>query len=82
MITHSKFEFIQFTKQKIAETLDVNINEIDINTEFVALGLDSLDTLFLIQELEDYLKIEINPLVFWDYPNIRLLSEHLIGGDE
>lgn len=76
MITRSKVEFVQFTKLKVADALGVNINEIDENTEFVALGLDSLDTLFLLQELEDYTETEINPLVFWDYPNIELLSEY------
>jgi acyl carrier protein len=67
-------EYIQL---KIAETLGVNPNQIDVNEEFTSLGLDSMHAIFLIDELEKEFNMEINPHQFWEYPTICSFSENL-----
>ena len=80
MINHTKEEIISFSKTKIAEITNLKVEEIDENTEFFSLGLDSVKALFVLQELEDYLEIEINPLVFWNYPTLNSVSDFLTTG--
>lgn len=77
MISRTKEEIISFSKTKIAEITNLKVEEIDENTEFFSLGLDSVKALFVLQELEDYLDIEINPLVFWNYPTLNSVSDFL-----
>lgn len=43
----------------LAETLDTDVSEIKEDTEFAALGIDSLDVTELVMNLEDELGIEI-----------------------
>ena len=79
MVKRNREELVSFAKQKIAEITSMDLNDIDEHTEFINLKLDSVKTLFVLQELEDYLEVEINPLVFWDYPTIEKLSDYLSG---
>lgn len=78
----TKEELIIFCKEKISEITGINIDDIDENTEFGSLGMDSVRGLFVMQELEEFLKIEINPLIFYNYPTIKLLSEYLVNDPE
>jgi acyl carrier protein len=62
---------------EIAQETKQNITDHDVNTEFVNLGLDSLSCIYVIYQVEKKLDRELNPSIFWDYPTIRTLSEHL-----
>ncbi|MGD1958003.1 MAG: acyl carrier protein [Fulvivirga sp.] len=78
MIDRTKEQIIAFSKLKISEITKLKVDEIDENVEFFSLGLDSVKALFVLQELEEYLDIEINPLVFWNHPTISSVSEYLL----
>ena len=78
MLTKNSNELTTFIKAKIAEITNLNIEDIDEDTEFGSLGLDSVRGLFILQELEEFLGEEINPLIFWNYPTIRSFSEYII----
>ena len=77
MIERTKEQLIEFSKLRISEITNLKPEEIDITTEFFSLGLDSVKALFVLQELEEYLDTEINPLVFWNYPTVEAVSEYL-----
>lgn len=51
--------------------------EIDEKSEFSSLGLDSVNGLFVLKALEEYLDDDVDPLAFWNYPTIESLSGHL-----
>ena len=73
----SSQEIIEFLKQAIARETKDPIASIDVDTNFFEFGFDSINSLYLIQELEDYFDVELNPLYFWEYPSIRLLAEQI-----
>ena len=51
--------------------------EITPDRPFAEFGLDSLTAVELSQELEDWLSIELNPVIAWNYPTLELLSRYL-----
>jgi acyl carrier protein len=61
----------------LSELLEVNQDEIDINVPFDRYGLDSSAAVGMTGDLEDWLGIEIDPTVIYDYPTVGALSQHL-----
>ncbi|MBQ3573746.1 MAG: acyl carrier protein [Clostridia bacterium] len=51
---------IEKVRETVAEQLGMDINEISADTTFEDLGIDSLDTVELMMELEDVFGIEID----------------------
>ncbi|MDB9369216.1 beta-ketoacyl synthase N-terminal-like domain-containing protein [Nodularia spumigena CS-586/05] len=62
---------------KIADRLQINPRAIDIQAPFVSYGLDSVATVRLTGELEDWLGERVSPTLVYDYPNIATLVSHL-----
>jgi acyl carrier protein len=51
---------------------------IALDEPFAKLGLDSLKTLIVSRDLGEFLGLEeLQPSLFWDYPTITKLAEHL-----
>lgn len=63
--------------ERIAQILNRPIDDIDPEAPFHSLGMDSINAMNIIVALEDLLGIEIESTIAWDYPTIRLLSEHV-----
>ena len=55
-------------------TTTANLNA---QTAFEDLGLDSLAGVILSEELAEELHIQISPSVFWEYPTVEELAKHL-----
>lgn len=62
---------------RVAQLLKQAVDDIDPDMPFNSLGLDSINVMDLIVELDDLLGIEIESTIVWDYPTIRLLSEYV-----
>lgn len=62
---------------QMAKQLKVHSDEIDIQDPFVHYGLDSVVALGLCDELAQWLGSNLEPTIFWDYPNIEALARHL-----
>ena len=45
-------------------------------------GLDSVQVLTLVGELEDFLGARLHPSIAWEYPTIALLADHVALIDE
>ena len=52
---------------------------IDASRSFADLGLDSVKAVELALDLETWLGRPVPATVFWTYPNINALAEHLVG---
>lgn len=61
----------------IAESIQVEVEEVDITLPFSYYGLDSVAALGFAGELEIWLGRELPQTLTWDYPNIELLSAFL-----
>lgn len=65
---------------RIAGEMNVAPETISLDETFSNLGLNSLKTLIITGELGEFLGVEeLNPALFWDYPTIQKLAEHLTG---
>jgi acyl carrier protein len=61
----------------IAELLEVETEEIDITLPFSTYGLDSSVAVGLTGDLGDWLGLDLDPTLLYDYPTIKSLVEHL-----
>jgi len=62
---------------KITDHLKISNNEIDIREPFSVYGLDSISIVNLSGQLENWLGCQVSPTVFYDYPTIEALAQHL-----
>ena len=74
----SKAEAIQgWLIDKLAEVLEIEPNQIDVQQDFEEYGLDSAEAINLSGALEDYLSCRLPPTLLWDYQNIEALAQYL-----
>ncbi len=64
---------------KVAEQLQVLQEKIDIRQPFVNYGLSSLAAVRLSGKLQEWLGRQLSPTLFYDYPTIEVLAQHLAG---
>ncbi len=62
---------------QIAGILSVPEDDIDPDATFDSFGLASRDAVSLSGDLEDYLNLRLSPVLLYQHPTIRKLSEHL-----
>lgn len=65
--------------ERLAEALHVAPETINPNQHFGYYGLDSLVAAQIAEALSDWLGVDLETMVMWDYPNINTLSEHLVS---
>lgn len=61
----------------LALSLKVSPDEIDIQEPFAAYGLDSAVAVSMTGELAQWTGCELEPILFWKYPNIEALAQYL-----
>lgn len=66
----------------IARELKVDLNAIDTRESFFSYGLDSVRTVSLAVDIEDWLGRQIPITLAWDYPSIKALAQHLAQGSQ
>lgn len=62
---------------RLAAYLQVDPESIEISASFAQYGLDSSVAVTITEELAQWLDRELEPTLFWEYPNIASLSEYL-----
>ena len=63
---------------QVAQTLNINTDEVDDTIPFERYGLESADIVAIMADLEDWLGCEIDdPTLMYEYPTIQEFSEHL-----
>jgi 8-amino-7-oxononanoate synthase len=62
---------------RLAEILDLEATEIDVQTDFMDYGLSSVEAVNLSGDLENLLDRRLSPTLLLDYPNIESLASYL-----
>ena len=62
---------------EISRRLKLSPDRIDPRSAFVEHGLDSLQSVALIGDLEKCLDKKLEPTLTWDYPSIEALANYL-----
>ncbi len=70
-------DVVTFVKESVARETKLTPDQVDVHQYLGVYGLDSINSVHVLVELEKFLQVELNPLVFWDYPTIMSLSKHL-----
>ena len=65
--------------QKLAEELSLDAATVDVTQPLTRYGLDSIDAVTLVADLEDWLDLELPSTLFWDYPTIAKSSTYLVN---
>jgi acyl carrier protein len=73
----TKAEILSKLKEEITKETGLKREEISDSATFASLGLDSISSVVILDKLEKHLKVEMNPMVFWDYPTVELLAEYV-----
>ncbi len=73
----TRLEILQIIKETITRETGLAEAEIDDSASFHSLGLDSIRAVVILDNLERRLGIEMSPLLFWDYPTVGMLVDHL-----
>jgi len=62
---------------QLAERLELEALEIDVEEDFTNYGLNSIEAINLSGDLETILGRRLPPTLLWDYPNICTLAKYL-----
>ena len=72
-----KESIASWLRERLSQTLELPIKDIDDKTAFFDYGLDSAAGIVLLMELNEFFDITLDPGMLWDYPTISALSEYI-----
>ena len=79
MVT-SPVEAIQtWLVDKIAQNLSLDPKSINVSEPLTRYGLDSIDAVTLVGDLEDWLSAELPDTLFWDHSTIEKAAQYLVN---
>ena len=64
--------------EQIADVLSLDPKTIDVKQPLTRYGLDSIDAVTLVGDLEDWLDLELPSTLLWDYPSIEKASAYMV----
>jgi acyl carrier protein len=62
---------------RFAQQLSLKRNQIKADEPLTRYGLDSIDAVTMVGDLEDLLDLELPSTLFWDYPTIEQAAQYL-----
>jgi acyl carrier protein len=72
-------EISDFIRARVATYASFPSSEIRLDQPFAEYGLDSISAVSLCADIEDHLKVQVEPTLAWDYPSINALATYLAG---
>jgi acyl carrier protein len=76
-MSYSSADIVTIMLTEVSHETSLEPQELDIHENFIYLGLDSVNCIFVLDRLEKIFKIEMNPVWFWDYPTIEKLAQKI-----
>jgi acyl carrier protein len=68
--------------KQLSEQLSLDTKTINITEPLTRYGLDSIDAVTLVGDLEDALDLELPSTLFWDHPTIEKSAQFLVENFE
>lgn len=68
----------QWLVSQLAKQLSLDPNNIKVQEPLTRYGLDSIDAVTLVGELEDWLELELPSTLLWDYPTVEKAATFLV----
>lgn len=76
----SSIEAIQtWLIQQLSDVLSLDPTTVDVTQPLTRYGLDSIDAVTLVADLEDWIDLELPSTLFWDYPTIAKAATYLVN---
>jgi acyl carrier protein len=76
----TELEIQEWLLSNLAIYLRVEPDQIDVSQPFAYYGLDSSVAVSLTGDLADWLHLKkLDPMLFWEYPNVEALAQHLVN---
>ncbi|MEM1368810.1 MAG: acyl carrier protein [Cyanobacteria bacterium P01_H01_bin.15] len=72
----------QWIVEQLADQLSLDASTIDVAEPLTRYGLDSIDAVTLVGDLEDWLDVELPSTLFWDHPTIAQSANFLVDNYE
>lgn len=63
--------------EQLAEQLSLDPTTIKVSEPLTRYGLDSIDAVTLVGDLEDWLDLDLPDTLFWDHPTIEKSAQYL-----
>src|SRR3954453_16592961 len=70
---------LEWLRTRLAQALECSPEQIGDEDPFARWGLDSAVAVTLTGELAAWLRLDLDPTVFWEYAHPLALAEHLAG---
>jgi acyl carrier protein len=67
----------QWLVTQIAKQLNTKAQSIKVSEQLTRYGLDSIDSVTIVGEMEDWLGTELPSTLLWDYPTIEKAAQYL-----
>lgn len=62
---------------RVVQQLSLNVKHIEVAEPLTRYGLDSIDAVTMVGDLEDWLDLDLPDTLFWDYPTIEKAAAYL-----
>ncbi|MTI38066.1 acyl carrier protein [Fulvivirga lutimaris] len=72
-------QIIEVLKRLIANEQNLPLANIQDQSSFFDLGLDSISAVYLMELAENELNVKLTPLDFWDYPTIEQFAKNIFN---
>jgi acyl carrier protein len=70
-------EIVHWLTARISREISISPDAIRPDEPLSYYGLDSVQVLTLVGELEDFLGTRLHPSIAWEHPTIALLADHV-----
>src|SRR5204862_1965636 len=81
-IRRSAEEIERWLAEELSAKLKILPSDFDVRQPFTSYGLDSVQMVSLIGDLEEYLGRTLQPTLAWDYPTTETLANYLATDSE
>ena len=77
-----KKKIIDLLKEKLADILEISVDEIDVNENFMKLGVSSIEAMDIISEVSEELDVELSPVAIFEHKTIDMFADYIANGGE